>query len=97
MRIMFVCLGTPAQEVWVMNHMDAIKKYWCLVFNAWWTIDYMTGLEKRAPARVVKARVLETLWRITTHPHKNLRKFLAMFGIIRYRIWNVKKWMWITK
>lgn len=84
LRILFVCLGTPTQELRTHKNIKYIKKYWCIVLNAWWTIDYMTWLEQRAPQWVVKARILETLWRITTHPKKNLKKFLAMFGILRY-------------
>jgi len=49
------------------------------------TLDYYSGFETRAPKRVVKMRVGETLWRITTQPQKNLKKFLAMFKIIDYR------------
>jgi UDP-N-acetyl-D-mannosaminuronic acid transferase (WecB/TagA/CpsF family) len=84
-RILFVCLGTPTQEIRTEANKAMIEKYWCVVLNAWWTIDYMTWLEQRAPKRVVQARVLETIRRITLHPKKNLKKFLAMFGIIRYR------------
>ena len=90
-RILFVCLWTPTQEIRVHAHHDKIKQYQCLVFNAWGTIDYMTWLEQRAPWRVVKARVLETPRRIITHPKKNLKKFWAMFGIVRYWKHTIRK------
>lgn len=90
LRILFVCLWTPTQEIWTDTHKEKIKKLGCIVLNAWWTIDYMTGLEQRAPRWVVQARVLETIRRITTHPKKNLKKFLSMFGICRYRWYCLK-------
>ena len=83
-KMFFNCLGTPVQEVATYMTRDELKKSGLIVLNAWWTIDYMTWLEERAPARVVKARVLETFWRIFTQPKKNLKKFLVMFGVVRY-------------
>lgn len=90
-RILFVCLWTPTQEIRVEKNKHKIQEYGILVLNAWWTIDYITWFEQRAPERVVKARVLETFWRISAHPKKNIKKFLAMFGIIRYRCYWLKK------
>jgi exopolysaccharide biosynthesis WecB/TagA/CpsF family protein len=82
-KIFFNCTGTPFQEVWVKEHIQQLRDCGFLVLNAWWTIDYLTGYEKRSPQRVVQARVLETVWRITTQPKKNLKKFLRMFGFFR--------------
>jgi UDP-N-acetyl-D-mannosaminuronic acid transferase (WecB/TagA/CpsF family) len=84
-------LWTPVQEIRIEKHKKKIEEYNIIVLNAWWTIDYITWFEQRAPDRVVKARVLETFWRICAHPKKNIKKFLAMFGIVRYR------WYWFKK
>lgn len=86
-KVFFNSLGTPIQEMTTYTHAQQLKKAGLIVLNAWWTIDYLTWLEERAPSRVVKARVLETFWRICTQPKKNLKKFLVMFGVLRY-IWN---------
>ncbi|USN57077.1 MAG: hypothetical protein H6766_01015 [Candidatus Peribacteria bacterium] len=48
-------------------------------------MDFVSGFETRAPEWVVKARVLETPYRILSRPRKNLKKFLRMFGIVRIR------------
>lgn len=94
------CTGTPFQEVWTESHREWYKSNRMLVVNAGWFIDFFVGFEKRAPKWVIKARVLETFWRIITNPEKNLKKFLAMFWIIRI-LWRraykvlfpfVKKW-----
>lgn len=83
-KIFLNCTWTPFQETWIYEHIDFFTDYWFLVCNAGWLIDYLTWYEKRAPRRIVKTRVLETFWRIVTHPKKNIHKFLAMFGVIRF-------------
>jgi UDP-N-acetyl-D-mannosaminuronic acid transferase (WecB/TagA/CpsF family) len=88
-KIFFNCTWTPFQEVWVAEHEKKLRDLGFLVINAWGTIDYLTWFEQRAPNRVVKARVLETLRRIITKPGKNLKKFLRMFGFFRILSKNV--------
>lgn len=56
-----------------------------IVMNNGATLDYYSGFETRAPRRVVKMRVGETLRRVITQPQKNLKKLFAMFGIVSYR------------
>ncbi len=82
-KIFFNCTWSPFQEIWAMDYEQRLRDYWFLVINAWGTIDYMNWFEQRAPQWVVKARVLETFWRITTKPKKNMKKFLWMFGFFR--------------
>jgi len=83
-KIFLHCTGTPFQEMWIQDHSDFFAQHWFLVLNAGGLIDYLTGYETRAPDWVIRARVLETFWRITKHPKKNLHKFLAMFGVCRF-------------
>lgn len=87
-KIFFNCTWSPFQECRAQEHQERLRRCWFLVLNAWWTIDYLSGFEKRAPQWVVKARVLETLRRITTKPKKNLTKFLKMFGFFRI-LWKI--------
>lgn len=82
-RLFLNCTWTPFQELWVEEHRTFFEKHFFLVMNVGGFIDFMAGFEQRAPRWVVKARVLETFWRIATNPKKNLKKFLAMFGIFR--------------
>lgn len=86
-KIFFNCTGSPFQEIWCHSHEDQIRELGLLCINAWWTIDYLSGFEKRAPRWVVKARVLEALWRVVTRPRKNIRKVLWMFGVVRV-VWK---------
>jgi exopolysaccharide biosynthesis WecB/TagA/CpsF family protein len=82
-KIFFNCTGTPFQEIRAHENEKQLRDLWFLIINAWGTIDYLTGFEKRAPEWVVKARVLETFWRIVTQPKKNFKKFARMFGFFR--------------
>ncbi len=89
-RVLLMCLWTPAQELRIEKNKAFIQKYNILVINAWWTIDYISWFEKRAPQWVVRARVLETPWRIIQQPKKNIKKFLVMFSIVRYWWFSIK-------
>lgn len=81
--IFLVARGTPLQETRVHNHVDKLKKYHGIVFTVGGLFDFLSWEEKRAPSWLVKIRIWETFWRIVTNPSKNLKKFLAMFGILR--------------
>ncbi len=78
-------IGGPAQEIRTHEHKDFFADRQIIILNNGATLDYYSGFETRAPKRVVKARIGETLWRIIVDPKKNLRKSLAMFRIIPYR------------
>ena len=82
-KLLLNCIGTPFQEMRVEEHRQFFADHSVLVMNVGGFIDFAAGFEQRAPKWVVKARVLETFWRIATNPKKNLNKFLAMFGIRR--------------
>lgn len=82
-KLFFNCTWTPFQEIWTHDHEQQLRACGFLIINAGGTIDYLTWYEQRAPQRVVKARVLETLRRITTNPKKNFKKFARMFGFFR--------------
>lgn len=84
-------IGGPVQEIRTHEHSDFFDNSGLIILNNGATIDYYSWFETRAPQRVVKLRVGETLWRIITQPKKNLHKFLAMFQIIPYRGYLLRK------
>jgi UDP-N-acetyl-D-mannosaminuronic acid transferase (WecB/TagA/CpsF family) len=76
---------TPFQEERIVKNYDLLRqRFGGIHLAAWGFLDFVSGFERRAPQRVVAARVLETPRRIITQPKKNLKKFLVMFWIIRY-------------
>ena len=84
-------IGWPVQEIRTQEHRDFFDNSGLIVLNNGATIDYYSWFETRAPQRVIKLRVGETLWRIITQPQKNLHKFFAMFQIVPYRGYLITK------
>ena len=84
-RILWMSVWTPEKEIWAERHRSFLKEHNILLINAWGTLDYISGFEQRAPKRVVKARVLETIRRVLQNPNKNFKKLVPMFGVLRYR------------
>jgi exopolysaccharide biosynthesis WecB/TagA/CpsF family protein len=80
----------PAQEIWTEQHRKELSNHNLIVMNNGATLDYYSGFETRAPKRVIKLRVGETLRRVFTQPQKNLKKFLVMFHIVSYRWYVIK-------
>jgi len=89
--VLLLFTWTPAQEIWSYENTKFIEENNVLVINAGGTIDYISWFETRAPNWVVKARVLETPWRIMQNPKKNFHKFASMFGIVRIWWWLLLK------
>ena len=90
-------IGGPAQEIRTHEHKDFFTDSQIIIMNNGATLDYYSGFETRAPKRVVKARIGETLWRIIVDPKKNLRKLLAMFRIIPYRYRYIRTYLFHKK
>ena len=83
----------PKQEIRAEEHRNLFANTGVIIMNNGATLDYYSGFETRAPKRVVKMRVGETFRRILTQPKKNLKKFLAMFKIVEYRGYLIKKYI----
>jgi hypothetical protein len=99
-KIFLIWKWSPLQEKRLSDNMENIKKYNLLTFTVWWLFDFLWWEEKRAPQWMVKMRIFETIWRITTNPKKNLWKFLIMFRIFpiiikeffyKIRLWKNQK------
>lgn len=90
-------MGTPFQEIWWEKYRTFFEENHVLVLNQGGTIDFLSGFEVRAPRWIVKSRILETPWRILSSPKKNLKKFLWMFGILRYWLFLFQSIFWKKK
>lgn len=77
--ILYVCLGAPAQEIWVYENrekLSSVKLVACLGGS----LDIYAGTVKRAPALFVKLK-LEWVWRLLKQPTRigrmmNIPKFM---------------------
>lgn len=84
-NILLVWLGSPKQEIWIEKNLENIKKYHLLVFSQWWTFDFWSWSDKRAPKWVQNIH-LEWLWRVILNPKKNFKKVWYSFGLFWYLI-----------
>ena len=83
--ILYVCLGSPAQEIWVYKN----RKKLCasLVLCLGGSLDIYAGTAKRAPKAFIAMR-LEWLWRLLCQPSRlprmmKIPKFI--FGTYKYK------------
>lgn len=70
--ILFVCLGCPKQEEFVLEYMDSIKA--CSIICAGATVDFVAGNVSRAPGWVSKAGI-EWLYRFFKEPKRLFRRY----------------------
>lgn len=77
--IIFVALGSPCQEKWIINNMD---KLCCKVFmGVGGSFDVYSGMVKRAPERLRKMG-LEWLYRLIKEPKRLFRQIKLLKFII---------------
>lgn len=78
-QIVFVCLGAPKQETWIMQNFEALEKAGVrIALGLGGTIDFAVGKAKRAP-RVFRSFGLEWLWRLLLEPWRWKRILTAVF------------------
>ena len=77
--IIFVALGSPCQEKWIINNMDKLS---CKVFmGVGGSFDVYSGAVKRAPERLRKMG-LEWLYRLIKEPKRLFRQIKLLKFII---------------
>ncbi len=77
--LLFVCLGSPRQEEWILRNRTALSGIVALGLGG--SIDIYAGRKKRAP-RVFRRLGLEWLYRLLREP----RRF--------FRIWALPRFLW---
>jgi N-acetylglucosaminyldiphosphoundecaprenol N-acetyl-beta-D-mannosaminyltransferase len=90
-RILFVGLGCPKQERWIVEHRERVG---AVMLGVGAAFDFLAGTKKQAPA-VMQRWGLEWVFRLATEPRRLWRRylrhnprFMALFGaqVIRTRI-----------
>lgn len=69
--VLYVCLGSPAQEKWIKDNadrLDGVK----LILGLGGSLDIYAGISKRAPSIFIKTG-LEWLWRLLCEPSRLFR------------------------
>lgn len=85
--IVFVCLGSPRQELWIYEHRDFLEQCGVRVAAALGgSIDVWSGDVRRAPQIFIRLH-LEWLWRCVREP----RRLAVIPTLVRYRMLTRKR------
>lgn len=89
--ILFVCLGFPRQERFLLEHSGKLAEL-RLAAGLGGSLDVWAGTVRRAPERIQKAR-LEWLWRVAKEPHRasELRYAVRFLGAAMLRRGNLHR------
>jgi N-acetylglucosaminyldiphosphoundecaprenol N-acetyl-beta-D-mannosaminyltransferase len=71
-RIVFVGLGTPKQEQWMVRHQDKLD---AVMLGVGAAFDFIAGEKRQAPSWMQR-RGLEWLFRLVTEPRRLWRRYL---------------------
>lgn len=85
--MLFVAMGSPAQENWIERHLEATGARFALGVGG--SFDHLSGLQRRAPAWMQKAG-LEWMHRLAREPRRLWRRYLIGNTIF---VWLVVKQM----
>lgn len=72
-HILFVGMGMPRQELWILNNLDALPD--CAIFSVGAAFDYEAGAQKAAPRWMGRMGV-EWLFRLVNDPKRLARRYL---------------------
>jgi N-acetylglucosaminyldiphosphoundecaprenol N-acetyl-beta-D-mannosaminyltransferase len=85
--LLFVAMGSPAQENWIERHLEATGARFALGVGG--SFDHLSGLQRRAPAWMQRAG-LEWLHRLAREPRRLWRRYLIGNTLF---VWLVAKQM----
>jgi N-acetylglucosaminyldiphosphoundecaprenol N-acetyl-beta-D-mannosaminyltransferase len=85
--VLFVGMGTPLQENWILKHSSTLPVKICWAVGA--LFEYPAGKLKRAP-RWMLALQLEWLWRLIIDPGHTWRRYLLGIPYFFYQVLAAK-------
>jgi beta-1,4-glucosyltransferase len=83
--ILFVAMGNPVQEKWILDHQDLINASYIFAVGA--LFDFWSGNKIRAPKLVQKLR-LEWLFRLCQEPRRLIKRYSV--DILRFLYISIK-------
>lgn len=90
-QILFVALGAPKQEEWIVKNMHKFPN--CIILPCGGSIDYIAGVQKTSP-RWIANLGFEWLYRMLHNPGRLFRRYivddLPFFGELLYEVLLVK-------
>jgi N-acetylglucosaminyldiphosphoundecaprenol N-acetyl-beta-D-mannosaminyltransferase len=85
--LLFVAMGSPAQENWIEQYLEATGARFALGVGG--SFDHLSGLQRRAPAWMQRAG-LEWVYRLAREPRRLWRRYLIGNTLF---VWLVAKQM----
>lgn len=79
-ELLIVCLGSPRQEIWVMEHAAELSGV-RVAMTLGGSLDVWSGNARRAPGLLCRMK-LEWLWRMCSQP----RRFAFIPDMVRFRL-----------
>lgn len=89
--ILFVALGSPKQELWIMENLDRLPAK--VIMGVGGAFDMISGKVRRAP-RIFRTFGLEWLWRLALQPwrwRRQLRLLVFTWLVIKQKISFTKR------
>ena len=86
-QVLFVGMGAPIQEQWMISHRNQISAPVCWGVGA--LFDYLAGVEAPVPTWMDRAG-LEWLWRLGMDPLGKWRRYLLGIPVFMLRVWQQK-------
>jgi N-acetylglucosaminyldiphosphoundecaprenol N-acetyl-beta-D-mannosaminyltransferase len=84
--IVWVCLGCPKQEMWMLEHRDRLNAR--LILAVGMAFDIVAGQKKRAPAMFRRVG-MEWFYRMMTEPRRLAWRYLYSNSVFLYHvIWD---------
>jgi exopolysaccharide biosynthesis WecB/TagA/CpsF family protein len=71
--ILFVAMGVPMQEKWIMHNRERLTSGLCLGVGA--LLDYLSDYKPRAPL-LMRRLYIEWLWRVFIEPQRMVKRYL---------------------
>ncbi len=88
-HLVFVCLGSPKQEIFFLNHKGVLPPGIYIGSGA--SMDFLGGRKKRAP-QMVQQLSLEWVWRLIQEPQRLGRRYLiTAWRIIPIFLFSLRK------
>lgn len=72
--VLFVGMGVPVQEKWIMQNRDELNPQLCLGVGA--LLDWISGTQARAPLAIRRLN-LEWVWRMVLEPRRMFTRYIV--------------------
>lgn len=96
-NLILVAFGAPKQDKWGRMNVPKLEK--ALAIGIGGTLDFIAGVQKRAPKFVQKIN-LEWLWRLGTNPKRLFKRYadnICFFGYILFKQTIMKRAPWLSE